>query len=159
MIKSILQSIITAQIFVLLASPAFCGVWSDLRDDVERNAKLTVLEAVTPIYIYEVGDSGNKQKAGLSTSIITYRIISIDCGWSHSIETQSGIGEAILGGSLHFNKMLENYAPDLLAYLEERIPESTIALIKKCRLGFYTGHSFESNRFTYGFYSGVELKF
>lgn len=133
----------------------------DLGRDIKDNTKLTILQSATPAYFYELSekDGDKRSKGGITTSIFEYRFLSADGGWIHGLDSSKEIGAAVIGGNFHIDRFLNLVAPDQVAYLKKKFPDSMEKFFNKATIGFYSSHNFDSQSFGYGLYSGLEFKF
>lgn len=143
----------------VLAGPRPCAAysWTDLRDELRDQTKLTILKSATPAYFFDVDKQ--EHRGGVQTSVFTYRFLSADAGWMHSNHSSNLKGAAILGGSVHFDQLIADALPLYKDVFTAFLPDTARAFFSKVTFGFFTGHDFDDSRFCYGAFSGIELKF
>lgn len=145
---------------MMAASVAGASVLSELKSDVVRNTRFTLLTSITPAYFYDFSEGTQRaSKAGVVTSVFEYRFLSGDIGWAGSFDTKAR-GTLLGGGSLHVDKMLRQFFPDQADYIKYvLVPNSAQAFWDKVNFGMYAGHNFDRSAFEYGVYSGINLRF
>lgn len=153
-----MKGLVIGLIFLLLGSPVslFSASIGGFIDDVREETKLTILQSATPAYFYNV-DRG-QSLGGVITPVIEYRFLSADTGWIHGFEDRK-LGTALLGGSVHIDKLMAQYFPNVTTLSQILIPKSMEKFWDKLQLGFWGGHDLDSHSFTYGLYSGLKFEF
>ena len=158
--KSWTKFLLTMSILIGSSSFAVCASFGDLLTDVKTETKVTLFESATPAYYYDLEeqDTSLRSKAGVATTIIKYRFITADAGWVTGIDA-SKKGAVVLGGSVHIDQLITTFLPNVSLKVKESLPDSSKKFWDKLAIGFFTSHDFDRQRFGYGFYSGLELKF
>lgn len=129
--------------------------------DVWNETKFTLFQSITPLYFYDLTEQGKDDlnKGGGKTSIFEYRFFTTDIGWLHRIDTTKETGTVMIGGSVHIDRLITQFAPTLSETVQLILPDSTRKLWDKIEIGLGYGHDFDKKVFRYGFYSGVRLEF
>jgi len=147
---------ILALSFVLSCSMAHASFFEKGIEDVKANTKFTLLEGAQPSYFFNARDGRNE--GALTTSILTYRCLSSDVGWSSGYDDRS-VGTVLLGGQLHIGSLISWQFPELVKTLESVSPDTLVSIVKKARFGPSAGYSFSENKWVYGLIAGFLLKF
>ena len=133
-------------------------MWSfsfgDLLDDVRQETKLTVARSGVPAF-YHDWRSG-QQGFGLGTELFTYRYLSADVGYFTMLD--AGLkGTAVLGGSLHLDRLLVQVAPNGVELAKLLVPQSMEKFFSRLSLGVFFGYDFSRNDTAIGISSGLEF--
>lgn len=131
----------------------------DLFDSVVTGSRFTILESVTPIYYYDAVEKVHQGGAMSSFYKLGNGFITADAGWVNSIEDTTQKGGAILGGSVHAVPLFRVFFPTTADYVRSLLPETSLKFVDALDFGGAFKHNFEREAFTFGFYSGVALRF
>ena len=143
-----------------LAGGSRASAFTDLVSDIQDNTKLTVAQNAIPGYFYNV--AAGRSEVGALTSLISYRFLSADVGYTTGYDDASR-GTVVFGGLVHFDKLASQFFPKVSALTNAAVslaaPSSISQLWQKAFIGFYMGHSMTENDFAYGITSGFQFTF
>lgn len=124
--------------------------------EIRDNLKFTLLNqpSLTPGHFYDFVHGASK--GGVTTEIFQYRFFSGDAGWTNALNGQE-VGAAVLGGSLHVDRLFAFAWPETAAHILAVWPESLQPLIKRLNYGIFSGYDFDSNGITAGIYTGLSF--
>ena len=142
------------------AEMVFANVVGDLFNDIQDNTHLTVAQNAIPGYFYNV--AAGRSEVGALTSLISYRFLSGDVGYTTGYDDASR-GTVVFGGLVHFDKLASQFFPKVAALTNAAValaaPSSISQLWQKAFIGFYMGHSMTENDFAYGITTGFQFTF
>lgn len=128
----------------------------DLFNDVGQQSKLTILQSATPAYFFSI--ENRDSKGGVITPFAEYRFLTFDAGFITPFDSNK-VGTAVLGGSIHIDRLIALSFPTFTEYSGLFIPKTAQKFWDKVNIGLFTGHNFDEKKFEYGFYSGLEFRF
>lgn len=122
---------------------AFAYSWGDLYGDVRDNTKLTVLKNANAAYFYDLQEGTDKSsQGGVIDHVVTYRFISLDCGWRDTLN--GGKGTGIFGPSLRIDKAITLAFPNTVDTIKTvLIPDSALKFWDALFLGIDEGWDFD----------------
>lgn len=130
---------------------------TEIKRDLIRESKLTILQNATPVFFYDV--KNGRSKGGGITTLWNYReILRADVGWANDLEG-TRVGDALGGASVRIDNLISQIFPELKELVNVLVPEATKKFWDKLSIGYGGGWDFDNGEFVHGFYSGVELKF
>lgn len=137
---------------------AHASIVGDLWNDVNDNTHLAIAESATPSYFYNIAKG--RSEVGITTSILEYRFISGDVGYSTGYEDKSR-GTVLLGGSVHLDRLAAQLFPKVAALASSGVgivaPTGIANAWEKLYIGFFVGRDTTEQDLNYGIQSGFQF--
>lgn len=134
----------------------FGEVWGKLYAD----PRFTILESVQPTYFYDLVEGTNQ--GGAVTKFYALGeggIFTVDAGWVGNIENGSQPGAALLGVSIHADKLGRVILPQINETLRAYIPSTAMKFVDALTFGPAFAYNSDKERLTAGLAASIELHF
>ena len=150
-----MKAIVGALLFLCFSvQSSWSASIGDLLDDIRQETRLAIGNNGTAAW-YHDWRSG-QQGFGLSTEIFTYRYFSANGGYFTMLD--AGLkGTAVLGGSLHLDRLLVQIVPNGVELMKLFVPQSMEKFFSRLSLGVFFGYNFSRNDTAIGISSGLEF--
>ena len=134
--------------------------FTDLVSDIQDNTHVTIAQNAIPGYFYNA--AAGRSEVGALTSLVNYRFLSADVGYTTGYNDASRV-TVVFGGLVHFDKLASQFFPRVAALTNAAfaiaMPSGINELWRKAFIGFYMGHSLTESEFDYGVVTGLAFKF
>jgi len=136
------------------------GYWGEVWNKLYSDPKFTLLETVSPLYYYDFLEG--KNLGGAVTKFYALGadgIFTVDAGWLGSVETAQDKGAALLGVSIHTDKLIRVLAPQINEMTRAYLPDSVQKFVDAFSFGPAFSFNSELERLSAGITASVELSF
>ena len=148
------KALMAVGLFVAGLGSAQALSFGELKDDIVTQTKWSVLQQATPGYFYDAVNGVSL--GGAITHISEYRFLTADAGW---ITDGNFNNSAVIGGSVHVDKLVRQIFPNFTDISSTFIPETIRPFWDKLAIGSFFSYNFSDDTFGAGLYSGLEFRF
>jgi len=126
-------------------------VWQDIR----KETHVTVLDGVQAGHFLDI--SNGQSKALAMNSVLAYRFIRADVGWTNDLGGRR-VGDAVGGGSVRVDELIDFVFPNIKPLIRHLTPLSAHKFLDMTFVGYAGGWNFDRGAPVHGLTSGIELK-